>query len=521
MSQSRIDAVLFDMDGVVTDTAEAHAVAWKRLFDDYLERRANAGGEAFRPFDARADYRAYVDGKPRYDGVATFLASRGIELSFGRDDDDPGEETICGLGNRKNRYFNAWLEESRVRTFPASIALIEELRAAGIRTATFTSSRNADAVLKSAGIGDLFEVKVDGVVMAQKALPGKPEPAIMHEAASALGVPPERAAVIEDAQAGVEAGRRGGFALVVGVDRGGHGEALKEHGAHLVVGDLGELVLDENGRLIVNTLDRVPLVWDHDDDLRGELRGKRPVIFLDYDGTLTPIVDDPDAAILSDRMRATIKDLARHHTVAIVSGRDVATMRRLVRLDNLFYAGSHGFEISGPEGWHDTVEQGVDALPELDRAEAELREALEAIAGSAVERKRFSIAVHYRRAAASDVTRIEQVVDDIAARHRELRKGYGKKVFRLLPDIEWDKGHAVMWLLGQLGLEQKDVLPLYIGDDLTDEDAFRVLRGRGLGIVVRGEDMARPTAARYALFDPDDVRRFLAWLIELDAGGTR
>lgn len=269
--------------------------------------------------------------------------------------------------------------------------------------------------------------------------------------------------------------------------------------------------------MAVARLNQVPLVRDCEQELRAQLEGRTLVVFLDYDGTLTPIVEDHTKAVLSEEMRESIAALARQCTVAIVSGRDVTTMRDLVRIDSLFYAGSHGFEIGGPEGWHDAIEKGVEALPELDRAEAELRAELADIRGHAVERKRFSIAVHFRRAGAADVAQIEQVVDRVAGRYRQLRKGRGKKVLRLQPDIDWDKGHAVLWLLERQGLDRPDVLPLYLGDDITDEDALRVLQDRGIGIVVRGEDDARETAARYALIDCDDVRRFLEMLTSVAA----
>ena len=267
-------------------------------------------------------------------------------------------------------------------------------------------------------------------------------------------------------------------------------------------------------------LDQVPLLWERESDFHARLQGRALVVFLDYDGTLTPIVEDYTKAVLSEEMRQTIAALAERWTVAIVSGRDLTTMRELVRLDTLFYAGSHGFEIRGPDGWHQSLEQGAEALPALEQAEAELRDELAAVPGHGVERKRFSIAVHYRRAAAADVERIAEVVDRIASRHPELRQGRGKKVLRLQPDIDWDKGHAVLWLLERLDLDRPEILPIYIGDDLTDEDALRALQGRGIGIVVRGEDDTRDTAAQYALADCDDVRRFLETLITLEPGGS-
>jgi trehalose-phosphatase len=265
----------------------------------------------------------------------------------------------------------------------------------------------------------------------------------------------------------------------------------------------------------VTKLAEIPLVWEREPELRARLVDKTPAVFLDYDGTLTPIVEDYNRAFLSDAMRATIRALAERCPVAIVSGRDVVTMRRLVGLDSLYYAGSHGFEIGGPKGWHDALEKGVEALPELDRAERELHEALADIEGHAVERKRFSIAIHYRRVAVAEIERLQQIVEQVAAHHPGLRQGHGKKVRRLQPDVDWDKGHAVLWLLERLGLDRPEILPLYIGDDVTDEDALEALRARGIGIVVRGEDNARPSAARYALADPGDVRRFLELLLAL------
>ena len=266
----------------------------------------------------------------------------------------------------------------------------------------------------------------------------------------------------------------------------------------------------------VQRLDRVPLLWDREGEFRERVKGRTPGVFLDYDGTLTPIVEDYTRACLADEMRRTIATLARYYVVAIVSGRDLATTRELVGLDSLFYAGSHGFEIGGPEGWHETVAHGVQALPELDRAEAELRHELAGIPGHAVERKRFAVAIHYRRAAAADASRIAVAVDRAAARHPRLRKGSGKKVWRLQPDIAWDKGCAVLALLEHLDLDRPEIVPIYIGDDLTDEDVFRALQGRGVGIVVRGEDLSRDTVAQYALADCNDVRRFLELLIALE-----
>jgi beta-phosphoglucomutase family hydrolase len=242
----RVDAVVFDTDGVLTDTASVHSAAWKRLFDEYLQQRADRLGEPFRPFEER-DYLRYVDGKPRYDGVAGFLAARGITLPWGDPSDPPSHQTVCGLGNGKNRYFLAHLREHGVDAFPSSVAFVRELRANGVRTAVVSASRNMRAVLDAAGIRELFEVAVDGEDAARLGLAGKPDPALFLEAAGRLEVPPARAVVVEDALAGVEAGRRGGFGMVVGVDRAGQAAELAARGADVVVDDLGRLGLDGGG----------------------------------------------------------------------------------------------------------------------------------------------------------------------------------------------------------------------------------------------------------------------------------
>jgi beta-phosphoglucomutase family hydrolase len=240
---SEIGAVIFDMDGVVTDTAVVHAVAWKQLFDEFLQSRVG-GVREFKPFDVDDDYLRYVDGKPRYDGVRSFLTSRNIVLPQGDPADPPDRDTICGLGNRKDRYFLTRLREEPALAYPSTTQVVRDLAARGVRTAIVSASRNMSEVLESAGLSELFEVRVDGVMADERHLPGKPDPAVFLEAARLLGVAPTRAAVVEDALAGVEAARRGGFALVVGVDRRGHGDALLRGGAHVVIRDVGELCIE-------------------------------------------------------------------------------------------------------------------------------------------------------------------------------------------------------------------------------------------------------------------------------------
>jgi beta-phosphoglucomutase family hydrolase len=239
---SQIRACLFDLDGVLTQTARVHAAAWKEMFDAFLRDRAGRTGEKLVPFDPVADYDTYVDGKPRYDGVRSFLASRGIRLPEGDPSDPPSAETVYGLGNRKNELVLAMLKRDGVQVYEGSVRYVRAVRDAGLHRAVVSASANCREVLQAAGIEDLFEVRIDGIVVEEKHLKGKPAPDTFLAAAEELGAKPAEAAVFEDALAGVEAGRAGHFGFVVGVDRTGQREALVQHGADIVVSDLAELL---------------------------------------------------------------------------------------------------------------------------------------------------------------------------------------------------------------------------------------------------------------------------------------
>jgi trehalose 6-phosphate phosphatase len=511
ISPRQYGLVIFDLDGVVTRTARVHAAAWKAMFDPYLAARGAREEAAYPPFDAESDYRRYVDGKPRYEGVRSFLESRSLALPRGDPADPPERETVYGLGNRKNALFLEKVREGGVEVFDSTVDLIRALREQGVKTAIVSSSKNCAAVLEAAKLAELFDVRVDGTDTARLGLTGKPAPDIFQEAARRLGIAPGRAVVVEDAIAGVEAGRRGGFGCVIGVDRAGQAEDLREAGADAVVADLAEVEVGEAPSASRHGTDTLPVAMDCLEKIRRRASGKRLAIFLDYDGTLTPIVARPEDAVLSAEMRGTLRDLARRFPVAVISGRDLPDVRRMVGLEGIVYAGSHGFDIDRPERTREGPQHGTEFLPALDAAERELRQRLAGIPSARVERKRFSVAVHYRQVDEGDVPAVEEAVDRVRAGRPELRKSGGKKIFELQPDIDWNKGRALLWLLRTLDLDRPDVLPVYLGDDQTDEDAFVALAGCGIGIVVRDEP--RPTAASYALDDSEEVRRFLAALI--------
>ncbi|MDJ0896025.1 MAG: trehalose-phosphatase [Alphaproteobacteria bacterium] len=509
-SLGAFDGILLDLDGVITETAKTHAQAWKRMFDAFLEERAERLGDAFEPFDLERDYKQFVDGRPRYEGVATFLRSRGISLPPGDQTDAPDRQTVCGLGNRKNQFFLEAIRQYGVEVHPSSIDFIRRAKARGLRIAVVTSSRNGPEVLQAVGIGNLFDAQVDGMVAQKRRLRGKPDPDTYLDAARQLGVAPEKAVVVEDAVSGVQAGKAGGFGLVVGLSRDGRPELLRDNGADLVVSDLNELELPEE-RAESATI--APLALERLAEIQARIRERRVAVFLDYDGTLTPIVARPELAVLADDMRTTIKGLAECCSVLVVSGRERSDVERLVGLGEVIFAGCHGFDIAGPSGTQIQHEEGAAYVPVVTQAASELRGQLASVEGVIVEHKTYDVAVHYRLASAEGANLAGEIVDRVVAEHPMLRKTRGKKVFELRPNMDWDKGKAVLWLLDALGLDGADVIPFYLGDDETDRDAFEALHGKGISLLVAEQPLL--TQADYRLTDTEEVRVFLTELTHM------
>jgi alpha,alpha-trehalase len=533
-------SVIFDLDGVVTKTAKVHAHAWKKTFDEYLRLRTERDSEPFNEFTYQHDYLNYVDGKPRYQGVKNFLESRGIHLPFGDPSDSTDKETICGIGNKKNKLFNELLQKEGAEVFESTIRLIKSLKENGIKIGVASSSKNCLPILKSVNIEHLFETRVDGVVSAELNLKGKPEGDIFVTAAKNLDTLPENSVVVEDASSGVEAGRNGGFGLVLGVSRENNETELAKYGADIVVPDLAEIDIQ-----IINdwfnrkpkpffkcfeTLEHAPAILP-EDHLQGkdifvnpyyERTGKsvlhtdkKMVFFLDYDGTLTPIVDSPELAVITDDMKQTVEQLAKIHTVAIVSGRMREDVQNLVGIKGLFYAGSHGFDIKGPGGFsmiHPVAEKTIPLVSEIIE---QLKDKFRHIEGALVEEKKFSVAAHYRKVKnQKDLKFIEESVNSIVQKHDELRLLKGKKVFEILPNIDWDKGKAIRWIMNALEIPWDTTSAFYIGDDTTDEYAFRTIITRGTAIMVTDEPL-NPSTADFQLNSPKEVKKFFEQVIAI------
>lgn len=504
-SKNKFDAVLFDLDGVITRTAKVHAKAWEMLFNGFLKEMAEKHAGNFKPFDPDTDYRIYVDGKPRYDGVKSFLESRKIKLPYGLPDDPPDKGTVCGLGNKKNSIFRQQLEKLGVDKYESTIDIIRRLKEEDFKIAVVSSSKNCGLILDNAGISSLFDTKVDGVDSAELGLDGKPAPDIFLEAAKRLKVEPSRSVVVEDALSGVEAGKRGEFGFVLGVARHENANELEPFSG-AVVSDLEETCVERYIDDLPDAFQKYDRVFDNTGD-------SKVVLFFDYDGTLTPIVERPQDAILPEEMRSTLKKISQKYTTAVISGRGLKDVKSMVDIKGLIYAGSHGFEIEGPQGRNINNEKGEEFLPVMDRAEQELRKDLKSVKGINIERKKYSIAVHYRQVDDPDIDKVRKVVENTERDHDELKLSGGKKIFELAPAIDWHKGKALRWILEMLGLDKPGVVPLYIGDDLTDEHAFKSIRGCGISIVV-GDGGKRTSCAEYSLSSTEAVKKFLWKMME-------
>jgi alpha,alpha-trehalase len=408
------------------------------------------------------------------------------------------------------RYYDAVIFDldgvvtDMVRIDAGTMGFARKLQEAGVRTGGYSTGADYKEFLAADGIDDLFPVLVDGGVDSPSGRPGTVNPAVLLEAARQLDVRPDRCVVVAASEAGVTAARDGGFASVVGVDRTQNADELRRSGADATVTDLAQVTVRRGDR----RMSALPDALQAYGQIAAVVGARRPAVLLDFDGTLSAIVDDPDAATLVEGVADALQMLATHCDVAVLSGRDLIDIRSRIGLSGIWYAGSHGFELTAPDGTHHQNEIAASVLAVLEHAAAELRDRFAHVRGVRVEHKRFAVAVHYRNAAPGAVREVTATVQTIGQRSG-LRFVYGRKVVELRPDIAWDNGKMLQWMLHQID-GSGPVLAIYIGDDLTDEDAFDAVRHDGIGIISRhGEDGDRPTAARFALDGPAAVREFI------------
>jgi len=399
---------------------------------------------------------------------------------------------VQGVGNLSREHLTGWKNQS------AKIAVIHP----------DTESAEKEA-RKLNGVID-FEFTAEESPGKKKKQPAE----ILKKVIEESRVSPKKAALVSEDPGFISGARRMGLALVIGIRQQIPGRRnLYDRGAHLVLERLEDISVYRGGDTECSFTQNLPNVFTDLNKFETPFSDRKPVFFLDYDGTLAPIVRDPSSAFLPEQTRVLLKSLARLYTVAVVSGRDMDDIKQFIGLDQLIYAGSHGFRISGPGGLYMEHEKARTLLSELDRFEQHLRKTVgKEIDGVEVERKYFAIAVHYRNAPPKTLDRIREEADHLIGCNSDFKKGRGKKILEIKPSLEWHKGKAVEWILKKLDYsDPEQYIPVYIGDDVTDEDAFRTLSDDGIGILVGTHSI--PSAAHYQLRDVEQVNKFLHYMV--------
>lgn len=505
-------AALCDLDGVITNTANIHAQAWQETFDHFFWQLQHKTHRYYPAFDIVNDYRQFLDGKPRLAGIKDYLQAKNIQLPLGQETDEDGD-TLYSLANQKSQRFLQLLEQQGVEAYPENLHKLQEWKQQGMKLAVVSASKNCQQILKATNLDTFFEVCVDGLVAEQQQLRGKPYPDTFLYATKELNIPPHEAMVVEDALAGITAAKTGGFGLAVGLVCAKNYTVMQDADADVLINDLGELTWDKHAVCYPMEYRNLANAYHHIDKLSEILSSCQLAIFLDYDGTLAPIVDHPEDAVISDGMREALAQLSQQAKVSIISGRDNDTIRQFVQLPNIRYIGDHGLDIDQPDGVQITSTNTNYFIPLLQNISKQLSQALGSIAGVQIEPKKYDVAVHYRNAKKENESKIIKTTKQIVQQYADLKIMPGKKVLDICPNIEWDKGKALQWILWQLHLEQPIICPLYVGDDLTDEDAFRALPAQGIGILVG--DHGEKTYADLWLEDVMEVEKFLYALIKI------
>lgn len=501
-------ALVIDMSEVIIRTAEINKTAWEIVFNEFF--KVNNLEQSF----SGEDYQTWFEGKTKFDRTRQFLNSRNIHLPFGSQNEPANFETICGLEKKKSKLFSHLLREGQLQVYEKAVERIKNWKEKGLKTAIVSSDENFKKAIKRTELKGLFDVKIDGHISRKMGLKEKPEADLYLQATKELGFPPEDCILFDDSEAGVQAGSKANFGLVVGVSRRKNRKQLSENGADIVIDNFNELDIFNDPEIRMWFSQQTAPFASQYVKFGEAISSKTPVLFLDYDGTLTPIVPNPDDAIISDEMKSVIKNCATKFTVAAVSGRDMDDLKQKINLDELIYAGSHGFRISGPDGLYHEHEKTIEILPHLDKVEKLLKQKFEGIIpGVLVERKRYAIAIHYRNASMDDFSEIKNKVNNSIKNTEGLKVDEGKKILEVKPAIDWNKGKAVFWILEKLGFTDREkYIPIYIGDDKTDEDAYEALAGWGFGIQVGPGSV--PSAAYFKLKNVYQVRILLKELAQ-------
>lgn len=487
-------ALLLDLDGVITDTRDIHFRAWKNLFDEFLLSRKS------KDVFTEQDYQHYLDGRPREDGIYAYLFARGLEVT---------KEEFIRLKTAKNEHYRKILQDSELKPFPDFLELMKSLKGRDIKVAVVSSSENARFILKKLDLESSFDLIFDGILGKRLNLRGKPEPHYFIEAARMLSLTPSECGIVEDALNGVMAGRKGEFHIVYGISRKGpeYMKELMDAGANRVITSLVEIVTPPNALK----------AWEEFLMSTGD---KDIAIFLDFDGTLSEIVPEPDKAVLKDEAKPVLSDLSKSFTLAVVSGRDRMDVKNKVGLSDIFYAGTHGFDMSGPGCFRYQLDNISNKLKDLEKVTLSLEHLVSDLEGVIIEKKSYATAIHYRMASDEIGPLLKSRILSVIEEFPSLRIKEGKKVFEILPAVDWDKGKAVNKLIDILNVDTSQIVPIYIGDDTTDEDAFRSLRGRGIGIRVDDENNGQ-TYADFTLKNPDEVLDFLGHILKECSGDEK
>ena len=386
-------AIVIDMSEVLVHTAEINRNAWAIVFDEYF--KISKINQAF----TEHDYTTFIEGQPRYQRVNHFLHSKSLSLPYGNQSDPAGYDTACSLEKRKSKIFTHMLVEGHIKVYDKAVQKIKEWKGNGLKTAIVSCDENFKKALKLSEIMDLFDVKIDGHASRKLGLKEKPEADLYLEASKKLNLPPESCILFDDTVAGMQAGSKANFGLVVGVNRSGNRKILSENGADMVIESFDDLDLFNDPEIKAWFSQPVSPFAAEYVKIGEAVYEKTPVLFLDYDGTLTPIVQNPEDAVISNEMIEALKECSSKFTVAAVSGRDMDDLKTRINLDNLIYAGSHGFRISGPDGLFLEHEKTQEILPVLDKVEKQLRKVFsDTTENVRIERKRYAIAIQIGRA---------------------------------------------------------------------------------------------------------------------------